>query len=68
MKKFLSSLLFVILCISVYAGPKDNAIEMVEFEQGWLDRESSISLRNNTTETIHNVTFLITYYDMKGRE
>ena len=39
---------------------------MVSYEQGWLDNEGTLALRNNTDEDIHNVSFRITYLNMKG--
>ena len=68
MKKVLMSLLCMVLCVAANAVTKDNAVEMVEFEQRAYDSNSSVSLKNNTTEDVHNVTFQITYLDMKGRE
>ena len=39
---------------------------MVSYEQGWLDSNGTLALKNNTDEEIHNVVFLITYLDMYG--
>lgn len=68
MKKVLISLLCLFACCAVSAETKKCAVEMVAFEQRVFDAYSSVSLKNNTTEDIHNVTFQITYYDMEGQE
>ena len=67
MKKILL-LLMLTLTLSVSATSTDtlNAVTMVSYEQGWLDDKGTLALKNNTNEDIHNVTFRITYLDMKG--
>lgn len=54
--------------LSLSATSKDtlNAVTMVSYEQRWLDLEGTLALKNNTNEDIHNVTYRITYLDMKG--
>ena len=56
------------ISLSLSATSKDtlNAVTMVSYEQGVGDIEGTLALRNNTNEDIHNVTFRITYLDMKG--
>lgn len=71
MKKLFFTLLtgfFVLL--QTFAAPSDstNAVTMVSYEQNWIDSRGTLALKNNTSETIRNVTFLITYLDMSGRE
>lgn len=64
MKKFALSLLFCLLAINSFArmgGP----VVMVSYEQSWLDYQGTLAIRNQTNETIHNVSFRITYLDMK---
>ena len=71
MKKLLSSLflgLFVLLQASAVPVDSTNAVTLVSYEQSWLDYEATLALKNNTSEEIHNVTFLITYLDMSGKE
>ena len=41
---------------------------MVSYEQGWLDSEGTLALKNNSSEEVKNVVFLITYLDMSGNE
>lgn len=67
MKKLLL-LLMLTISLSVSATSKDtlNAVTMVSYEQGWLDDTGALALKNNTDEDIHNVTYRITYLDMKG--
>lgn len=59
----------LIVALSSHALSKDslNAISMVSYEQGWLDSEGALSLKNNTKQSVENVAFRITYLDMKGR-
>ena len=59
----------LITSLSVSATSKDtlNAITMVSYEQGWIDSKGTLALKNNTNEDIHNITYRITYLDMKGR-
>ena len=41
---------------------------MVSYEQGWLDSEGTLALKNNSSEEVKNVIFLTTYLDMYGNE
>ena len=41
------------------------AVSMVSYEQGSFDNEGTLALKNNTNETIQNISFTITYLDMK---
>lgn len=61
-------LLMLTISLSLSATSKDtlNAVTMVSYEQGVYDLEGTLALRNNTNKDIHNVTFRITYLDMKG--
>lgn len=67
MKKIISLLLLTII-FSLPATSKDtsDAVTMVSYEQGFMDNEGTLALRNNTDEDIHNVSFRITYLNMKG--
>ncbi len=67
MRKLLTILMLAI-SLSMSATSKDtlNAVTMVSYEQGWLDDEGTLALKNNTNENIYNVTYRITYLDMKG--
>lgn len=65
------TILFAALCMAEsFAINNDSidAVTMSSYEQSWLDDEATISLTNNTTETIHNVDFIISYFDMKGSQ
>ncbi len=67
MRKLLTILMLTI-SLSMSATSKDtlNAVTMVSYEQGWLDSEGTLALKNNTNEDIFNVTYRITYLDMNG--
>lgn len=68
--KFIICALISCFALTVLATDKDNnnnAITMVSYEQGWLDNEGTIALKNNTTTDIHNAKFIITYLDMSGK-
>lgn len=41
---------------------------MVSYEQGWIDSKGTLALKNNSSEEVKNVVFLITYLDMSGKE
>lgn len=63
MKKQLLYLVF--LLFSTYpSNAAPEAISMVSYEQSWLDNKGTLALKNNTTEEIHNITFIIEYLDM----
>lgn len=56
-----------LLSLTIFAADKDSqAVNMVSYEQRWLDTEGTIALKNNTTTDIHNVKFIITYLNMSG--
>lgn len=63
-------LLGLLIAVSSFALNKDSlrAVTMVSYEQGFMDSEGTLALKNNTSKAISNVTFRITYLDMKGRE
>ena len=60
-------LVLVAIPLSVF-GINKNDITMVSYEQSWQDAMGTLALRNNSGVDIHNVTFVITYYDIKGNE
>lgn len=63
-------LLSILLSVVALAANKDfeKDITMVSYEQGWLDSEGTLALKNNSSEEVKNVVFLITYLDMSGNE
>lgn len=68
MKRLLIFLVLTLsVAISVFAVDSSD-ISFVSYEQGWLDSKGTLALKNNTTEEIRNVKFLITYLDMSGNE
>lgn len=69
MKRFISTILFSLITIACLAIGEDslNAVTMVSYEQGWLDSNGTLALKNNTNSDIHNVTFQITYLSMSGK-
>lgn len=70
MKRFTIALLSIFISVVAYAANKDleKDITMVSYEQGWLDSEGTLALKNNSSVEIKNVVFLITYLDMSGNE
>lgn len=52
--------------INAASASASAAIDMVSYEQSWLDDKGTIVLKNNTTEDIHNITFILEYLDMQG--
>ena len=70
-RRLLATLLVVLtasLCFSGMALSKDsiNAVKMMSYEQSWMDSHGTISLKNNTSEHLRDVTFLMEYMDMNG--
>lgn len=67
MKRVLPFLLCIILCLQSFAqADNSNAVSFVSYEQSWLDSHGTIALKNNTSEDVHNVSFVIKYLDMKN--
>lgn len=50
--------------ISATSIQESPAIDMVSYEQSWLDNYGTIALRNNTSSDIHNISFILEYLDM----
>lgn len=67
-KIFLLTFLGFLLSSVAFAVNKQKDITMTAFEQNIIDETAALSLKNNTNKTIHNVSYSITYYDMKGNE
>lgn len=67
MKRIVLFIIGILFLVPVCIAGTDEAVTMVSYEQGWLDRNGTLALKNNTTEEIHNVVFQITYYDMSGK-
>lgn len=69
-RRFALALLGIFMAVGSFAANKDleNDITMVSYEQSWLDSSGTLALKNNSSEEIKNVTFLITYLDMSGNE
>lgn len=69
-KRFSIALLSILLSVVAFASEKnlEKDITMVSYEQGWLDSSGTLALKNNTSEEVKNVVFLITYLDMSGNE
>lgn len=61
-------LLVCMLSTLVYAAGenKEKAIVMVAYEQGWLDSNGTLALKNNTEGTVVSVSYQLTYLDMSG--
>lgn len=63
--KALNCLIALIFSLGAFAIEQSD-LTMVSYEQGWLDSRGTLALKNNTEETIKNVSFQITYFDMSG--
>lgn len=61
------SILGLVQNINAAVAPESVAIDMVSYEQSWTDDKGTIALKNNTTEDIHNITFILEYLDMQGK-
>lgn len=69
MKRYVFILLLALpLYMSATTKNASHAVSMVSYEQGWLDSQGTLALRNNTDDTIRNIKFLIKYYDMAGNQ
>lgn len=68
-KRFASTIFLCLIALTSFALSKDslNAVTMESYEQGWLDSDGTLALKNNTNEDIHNVTFQISYLNMAGK-
>ncbi|MCM1504375.1 MAG: hypothetical protein NC127_04175 [Muribaculum sp.] len=70
MAKIYDLLVILLVFVSFEGFAKDknakSAVEMVSYEQRWLDDKGTIALKNNTKENVRNVTFLLEYLDMNG--
>ena len=68
--RFILFIYGMLITASVWAAGKKEveAVTMVSYEQGWTDSEGTLALKNNTNEDVRNVTFLMTYLDMSGRQ
>lgn len=65
-----SSLAFMLLLALFCFASAPDSLSSVAFEsyvQGEFDSEGAISLKNNTRQQIHNVSFRLTYLDMKDK-
>ena len=69
-KRLTIALLSIIISVAAFAANKDleKDITMVSYEQGWLDSEGTLALKNNSSEEVKNIVFLITYLDIAGNE
>lgn len=65
-----TALTILALLVATMALALDNEgrkpITLVSYDQGWMDYKGKIALKNNTDEEITNLTFQITYLNMKG--
>lgn len=69
MKRFCLIVFAALFSLVSFAISKDsvNAVTMVSYEQGWMDYNATLSLKNNTDKDVHNVSYRITYMDMAGK-
>ena len=69
-RKLTIALLSIFISVVAFAANKDlkKDITMESYEQGWLDSEATLALKNNTKEEVKNVVFQITYLNMSGKE
>ncbi len=66
-RRVLTTTLSFLMTIASFAI-QQNDITMVSYIQSWLDSNGTLALRNNTSEQVHNVSFIITYLDMSDNE
>lgn len=68
MNKLVMLLMGLIVSMSSFALGKDsvNAVIMESYDQALADYDASLTLKNNTSQNIHNVSYRIIYLDMKG--
>lgn len=64
------ALLGILFSVALLAAKKDltKDITMVSYEQSWIDSNGTLALRNNSSEEVKNVVFVISYLDMSGNE
>ena len=69
-KRISIALLSIFISVVAFAANKDlgKDITMVSYEQSWLDSKATLALKNNSSEEVKNVVFLITYLDMSDNE
>lgn len=69
-KRIFIALLSIFISVVAFAADKDleKDITMVSYEQRWSDYKGTLALKNNTSEEIKNIKFIITYLDMSGNE
>ena len=69
-KRFSITLICLLITAFAFAGNKnlEKDVTMEFYEQSWLNFNATIALKNNTTEEIKNVVFVLTYLDMSGKE
>ncbi len=67
-KKTALTILALLVATMALALDKESrkAITMVSYDQGWMDYDGKIALKNNTDEEITNLKFQIIYLNMKG--
>lgn len=67
-KRISVTLVCLFLMLSAFASNKnlEKDITLVSYEQGWIDVNGTLALKNNTNEDIRNLSFQITYLDMSG--
>ena len=60
-KRISIALLSIFVSVVAFAANKDleNDITMVSYEQSWLDSKATLALKNNSSEEVKNVLFLI---------
>ena len=60
-KRISTALLSIFISVVAFAADKnlEKDITMVSYEQGWLDSSGTLALKNNSSEEVKNVVFLI---------
>lgn len=70
MKNILTSIVIFILSfapsLNAAVSYASDPVSMVAYEQGSYDDKGTIALRNNTSEYVHNVSFMLEYLNMEG--
>ena len=61
-------MLVVLLMVAVISFAQEvTGVRMIGYEQSYLDRKATIALKNETDETIRNVSFQLIYSDMSDQ-
>ena len=64
-RKLLMATMLLMVVFTAFAE-EITGVSMVSYEQSWMDREGTLSLKNETNEDVWSVAFQIIYMDMNN--